>query len=622
MSKYKILLAGGLVVGAVFVCTPALAQTVTSADEICNAADDPCIVYTEWTIAAGAVLDFGLRELLIQGGDGRLTTGSGAVTIKCGTFTVSVGNVTAIWATDDNGGGDLSIEARKACSNDSQRPCLTGSDCTGGGECSEGSGAIAMNGKIVGQDSSTPANINLNAAGDVTIDQIINLRGTTSDADGGSLDIQAGGSVVINAGLDVTPGNQGDGGSVTITAGGDIEVNEAIDADGGEWPDEVDITAGGNITVRADITVNSTAGGGDGGEVTLDAAGDIQILAGATLSSNGNKGSDGWAGDGGDFFIDAGGDLTIGSSVTISANGAKPDGGGGMIDMYATNISVGGTVEATGNGAWGMGGEVAFTADGTFDLAVGGTIDVSGKGGGGAAEVAASGTTTIDGTIDAGGGNNGSGGDIEVDGDGDVQISGSLKNSGAAGSSSSNGTVDITGCVVELVSGAKVQHTGDYGKNIITGRESITIGSGSQMKANGTDGTNKLVYRLESVPPAIFGTVSPDAILMLNTTMLSCYGVTTTTTTTSTTTTTTTTTTTLQTQTICGDADGNGTILASDALMVLKAAVGLVPESECPTDVCDVDGNCSVLASDALMVLQRAVGIINDAALSCPANCQ
>lgn len=55
----------------------------------------------------------------------------------------------------------------------------------------------------------------------------------------------------------------------------------------------------------------------------------------------------------------------------------------------------------------------------------------------------------------------------------------------------------------------------------------------------------------------------------------------------------------------CGDAicDG-GEPKASDALAVLRKALGLF---ECIDSICDVDGNGDVVASDALRVLQRSV---------------
>jgi sugar lactone lactonase YvrE len=67
--------------------------------------------------------------------------------------------------------------------------------------------------------------------------------------------------------------------------------------------------------------------------------------------------------------------------------------------------------------------------------------------------------------------------------------------------------------------------------------------------------------------------------------------------------------------TLCGDFDGNGAIRASDALAILRAAVGLI--EICPLTVCDTDGNGRLAASDALRALQKAVGLA--VAMLCPA---
>jgi hypothetical protein len=82
------------------------------------------------------------------------------------------------------------------------------------------------------------------------------------------------------------------------------------------------------------------------------------------------------------------------------------------------------------------------------------------------------------------------------------------------------------------------------------------------------------------------------------------------TTTSSTTTSSTTTTTSTSSSTLpaaeCGDADLDGRIAATDALIVLRRAVGL---AQCPMRVCDTDSSGSISAGDALRVLQRAVGM-------------
>lgn len=65
---------------------------------------------------------------------------------------------------------------------------------------------------------------------------------------------------------------------------------------------------------------------------------------------------------------------------------------------------------------------------------------------------------------------------------------------------------------------------------------------------------------------------------------------------------------------VCGDADGNGSVSAVDALRVLRHAVG--QPTSCPLVVCDTDNNGGVQASDAQRVLRKAVG--QNVVLNCP----
>jgi len=73
-----------------------------------------------------------------------------------------------------------------------------------------------------------------------------------------------------------------------------------------------------------------------------------------------------------------------------------------------------------------------------------------------------------------------------------------------------------------------------------------------------------------------------------------------------------TTTTTLVEPEACGDANGDGSLVASDALVTLMTAVGV---GDCPMYACDVDCSGLIAASDALIVLKAATG--QDVTLDC-----
>ena len=55
---------------------------------------------------------------------------------------------------------------------------------------------------------------------------------------------------------------------------------------------------------------------------------------------------------------------------------------------------------------------------------------------------------------------------------------------------------------------------------------------------------------------------------------------------------------------VCGDANANGQVQASDALIALRTAIGI---AACALVACDVDSDGGVKASDAARILGRAV---------------
>jgi hypothetical protein len=64
---------------------------------------------------------------------------------------------------------------------------------------------------------------------------------------------------------------------------------------------------------------------------------------------------------------------------------------------------------------------------------------------------------------------------------------------------------------------------------------------------------------------------------------------------------------------LCGDFNGDGSVSATDALGVLRAAVGLVA---CDDEECDIDASGTISATDALSTLKAAVG--QDVTMACP----
>ena len=65
----------------------------------------------------------------------------------------------------------------------------------------------------------------------------------------------------------------------------------------------------------------------------------------------------------------------------------------------------------------------------------------------------------------------------------------------------------------------------------------------------------------------------------------------------------------------CGDPNSDGKFTASDALYVLRAAVGSL---SCAASVCDVQGRNGINAADALLLLRIAVGLLTPDVVDCP----
>lgn len=60
-----------------------------------------------------------------------------------------------------------------------------------------------------------------------------------------------------------------------------------------------------------------------------------------------------------------------------------------------------------------------------------------------------------------------------------------------------------------------------------------------------------------------------------------------------------------------GDANGDGSVDVTDALLALRHSMGLVQLSESALSACDIDRDGSVSVTDALMILRRAMGLID-----------
>ncbi|HYC00801.1 MAG TPA: hypothetical protein VEC57_16835 [Candidatus Limnocylindrales bacterium] len=523
---------------AIFACvaasaTPAHAVIVAdSASDVCAAAADPCIVSQEVDVVDGSILDFGTRTVQIQGsGVFDFDTGDGV--ISCGSLVAAVsGNAIKARGNADGGGsagGAIEVQARRRCSLDSSVTCFVHADCAAAsaGQCTSGTGTVSLDGRILG-NADVPARVTVRAAGEIEILGQITVAATSSESDGGSISIYSElGSILIDDSVSATGGAFGSGGVVVLQAGADVDVDAVIDVNGGDFDGGVvTIFAAGNVSITEDITANATSGAGFGGEIDVQAGGDLAIVGGGSsnrlnLSTEGHQSSDNFAGDGGLQSYEAGGAIDVSQYVRFEANGSPPDGFGELISFFSgEETTIAGQIISKAKGGQGGGGNVELASDGAITLTSTASIDVTGQAsGGGEVRLDAAGDLDVSGTIDASGGNGGVAGRVLAESAANASVGGTLLASGTS-SSFSHGELVVEACRV-VVTGT-LNNSGDAGENLLVGRERITVASTGSVLASGAGASNTFQYRDSAKPPVVQGTVSPSPILVVDPTLEGC----------------------------------------------------------------------------------------------------
>jgi hypothetical protein len=331
MSGAVVRLVG--VLATVLVATSARAQ-------LCGPVDDPCVLTASLNVASGSIFDLGGRDLVIAANQTLTVMDAGFMTIRAGAITLDDG--ARIVANGNDGiGGDVVLQATGAIVLDpSARIDVSGG---AGGTLDLSSSSLQMNGQL-------------------------RAEATLRDSEGGLVTIQTTGDANVNGtGILASSGNRfGCGGYLEILAGGSISVTAPIEFRGGDCDGgDVDLDALGDVTIgaAAELNVLATYEFGSGGAISLTAGGDV-IVDGVLLENGEGSFLEG-GGDGGDLDIIA---RNVTLSSAISANGGAPDGGGGFVDVTATGqITVNGPISALGP-LQGIGGDVLFSADGGIAL--------------------------------------------------------------------------------------------------------------------------------------------------------------------------------------------------------------------------------------------------------------
>lgn len=409
-----------LVSAAFAVLVFARAAAGTTVDDLCPAGIDPCTITASHPITPGSSLDFGDRAVILKAGK-NLDVGADVMLIKARSLLLEPNARLLGAAGFVNVTTTGAIELQASGSTVSK---INVSDVDGGGS------------------------IDLEAGGAVTLAGTLTAKSNDTQSDGGDIFVQAGGDVLVTAAMNAKGGSDAGGGNVTIFSGGTITVTQPIDVSAGEF---------------------------DGGEVDLEAQGDVTLQANADIDISGGS----LSGFGGSVELDSAvGDITMNGTITGTAGGSVEEGGGG-----------GGAVQMTATqGAIGLLADVdVFGADG------------GGGGDGGDVTLTAGGPLTIGANIDAHGGK-----DTTTQGYGD----------------GNGGNVTLQGCDVTLTAGHTVDATvGAFGR--------IDLRAGGHLVVAGTlvsSQANLLEYRDPAQPPTVTGSVTPAAQVLQSCTVPACFG--------------------------------------------------------------------------------------------------
>jgi cysteine-rich repeat protein len=335
----------------------------TEAKDICALADDPClvkVVKNGVAVEPGSTLDFGTRTLRIPPGAQLIVTGTaGSMTVMAGAVDIratgqGAGLMRAVGGTISVTAATGDVNVRKV-GNSVGRIDVSGPPTSGGG-----------------------GTIDLEAtAGNVLVDGVLDAGANANDASGGSVSL-TGLTVAIGSAseIDLAGKNDGGGGTLTIDAASNVTLGGKIAATGGFFGGgEIDVDAGGSVVSSANIDLQSAQAGGDGGAFDI---GDLDpvggpVTLGGSVDLSGDTDSD-FSGSGGELDIESHGSILI----TAPVNASSGDGGsGGVVNCLSElDITQSAPIQVQGKGAEGDGGTASFEAHRALVMA---GVDASGS---------------------------------------------------------------------------------------------------------------------------------------------------------------------------------------------------------------------------------------------------
>lgn len=391
--------------------SPSLAGAIDSADDICGPAVNPCNITTSFTIDDGAILDFGTRTVQILAG-GRLDTGSGAATIKCGKFVSETGTTTGLKVRGPSGfgtidGGNLSLQVTRRCSANASTACIRDGDCdfgtctssvcsldtarlclddtscdlgncgatvcskdfdrlcSGDPECDVGPCDLVTRRCV--QDASVVCFSNLQcnfgpcALGDPRCEADLTTScSNNADCDLGSCNVNVCTEPASNVYRTCDTDNDCQDGVCSV-GDGSVRLNGKTDAYGAE-PGSISVRAAGNVDVLQDITFYATVREFDGGFLELESGSGAINVVGQL------KGAGSGLSQGGEVDFVAATDVTLSGQVDVTGG----DFDGGFVEFLAgRDVLINNNILASSISGAGLGGEIDASADRDIIIAPG-----------------------------------------------------------------------------------------------------------------------------------------------------------------------------------------------------------------------------------------------------------
>jgi len=491
-AKPLALLLGVLAGAAALLPTPTRAAVVCTAAQIIaddptdcpNSAVLPCLIDKNHDVTASpCTFDFGTRAVTID--STQIDLNSNSVTFIAGSITVSgfLNGRGLGGANETTTGGNITLQASTIINITSGGRLHVHGDVAGGTiTLTTTSGSITMSGALKADDNSAGARagaIHMEAGAGISIPT------------GSTIDVTGINSTFMPARPKLT----------LIAHGGDIVSNQSFLLNGGGNADGLLMSASGNITLDASVSVDLGANSADiscnnftmvggayldlrgtaaapsnvGGTVTIDALGnvDIQRTSGiAAIDAGGNASS-------GRIAIDAGGSVNVSGRLDVSGLGADSDAGIITVDA-GTTITFGDSSTLSARGTFGqVGGDITLIAGG--NVVVGAAlVDVDG-GDAGSVAIITAGTITMKGVAATGLGTGfvqdfGSGGYLDFTGSA-ITVNGSID---------ADGTSDgCGGCIALTATFGAVTVNGSIGADSVSPFEGGP-GGGIAINATGT----------------------------------------------------------------------------------------------------------------------------------------